>query len=129
MKWTRERDLLIAQTMAFVQSVTGKKTDAERPWAQADVEAMPIAAERVAIEIIAPTRVAQPTEPIVSAEILAAPAPVSRTSTAGDFRAEIQSRVANFRAHQQRVSREREEYCAATLARMHAASDDLPLRK
>ena len=29
MKWMRERDLLIAQTMAFVQSVTGKKPEAE----------------------------------------------------------------------------------------------------
>src|SRR6478672_1361622 len=28
MKWMKERDLLIAQTMAFVQSVTGKKPDA-----------------------------------------------------------------------------------------------------
>ena len=27
MKWVKERDLLIAQTMAFVQSVTGKKPD------------------------------------------------------------------------------------------------------
>ena len=33
MKWMRERDLLIAQTMAFVQSVTGRKPDAERPFA------------------------------------------------------------------------------------------------
>ena len=29
MKWMRERDLLIAQTMEFVQSVTGKKPEAE----------------------------------------------------------------------------------------------------
>ena len=29
MKWMRERDLLIAQTMAFVQSVTGRKPEAE----------------------------------------------------------------------------------------------------
>ena len=29
MKWVVERDLLIAQTMAFVQSVTGKKPEAE----------------------------------------------------------------------------------------------------
>jgi hypothetical protein len=29
MKWMKERDLLIAQTMAFVQSVTGKKPDAD----------------------------------------------------------------------------------------------------
>ena len=30
MKWMKERDLLIAQTMAFVQSVTGKKPDADQ---------------------------------------------------------------------------------------------------
>ena len=29
MSWKKERDLLIAQTMAFVQSVTGKQPDAE----------------------------------------------------------------------------------------------------
>jgi len=31
MKWMKERDLLIAQTMAFVQSVKGKLPDAELP--------------------------------------------------------------------------------------------------
>ncbi|WP_050420952.1 hypothetical protein [Bradyrhizobium tropiciagri] len=31
MKWMKERDLLIAQTMAFVQSVKGKLPDAEVP--------------------------------------------------------------------------------------------------
>ena len=36
MKWMRERDLLIAQTMAFVQSVTGKKPEAENMLATAD---------------------------------------------------------------------------------------------
>ena len=30
MKWMRERDLLIAQTMAFVQSVTGKAPEADK---------------------------------------------------------------------------------------------------
>ena len=30
MKWMKERDLLIAQTMAFVQSVTGKMPDTEK---------------------------------------------------------------------------------------------------
>ena len=29
MNWAKERDLLIAQTMTFVQSVTGKKLEAE----------------------------------------------------------------------------------------------------
>ena len=36
MKWMRERDLLIAQTMAFVQSVTGKKPEAENTLATID---------------------------------------------------------------------------------------------
>src|SRR5439155_20870376 len=30
MKWMRERDLLIAQTVAFVQSVTGKPPETEK---------------------------------------------------------------------------------------------------
>ena len=34
MKWMRERDLLIAQTMAFVQSVTGKPPEAEKTVAE-----------------------------------------------------------------------------------------------
>ena len=38
MKWVMERDLLIAQTMAFVQSVTGKKPEAD---AQVDVPPLP----------------------------------------------------------------------------------------
>ena len=36
MKWIRERDALIAQTMAFVQSVTGKKDEVLRPGAPPD---------------------------------------------------------------------------------------------
>lgn len=40
MKWMRERDLLIAQTMAFVQSVSGQKPDAAVP--------QPVAAQSVA---------------------------------------------------------------------------------
>ena len=31
MKWIRERDALIAQTLAFVQSVTGRKEDFRQP--------------------------------------------------------------------------------------------------
>ena len=39
MKWMRERDLLIAQTMAFVQSVTGKTPEAEKTVAEKTVTA------------------------------------------------------------------------------------------
>ena len=124
MKWIKERDLLIAQTLAFVQSVTGKKADAGTPLVQAGFEAAPIDVAKLAFEIIAPTRVTQPTETDAASLIEAAPAPVSRAAGTGEFRAEIQNRVANFRAHQQRVSREREEYCSATLAKIQAAIND-----
>lgn len=44
MKWMKERDLLIAQTMAFVQSVKGKLPDTEPP-APAPQTAVPPAAK------------------------------------------------------------------------------------
>jgi hypothetical protein len=43
---------------------------------------------------------------------------------AGDFRSEMQARIANFRKHQERFEREREEYCAATLTKLRAAIRD-----
>jgi len=55
MKWMKERDLLIAQTMAFVQSVKGKLPDAEPP-APAPQTAGPPAAKPTA----APPPVATP---------------------------------------------------------------------
>ncbi len=39
----------------------------------------------------------------------------------GEVRTEIQTRLANFRAHQERFHREREEYFSATLVRARAA--------
>ena len=42
MKWVIERDLLIAQALAFVQSVSGKKQDAEKPDTAPDVKAAPV---------------------------------------------------------------------------------------
>jgi len=39
---------------------------------------------------------------------------------------EIRARIASFRAHQERFNREREEYFAATLARLRAAIKDMP---
>jgi hypothetical protein len=37
---------------------------------------------------------------------------------------EIRSRIANFRAHQERFNRERAEYFNATLTRLRAALDE-----
>ncbi len=124
MEWVRERELLIAQTLAFVQSVSdserdGKlrdarkpgawKPDAWKPGAEPDrkprIEAAPIDAIKFA-------------EPPASTPFnIQAPRP----TVSGEVRTEIQNRVANFRANQQRFTREREAYCRATIARMRVA--------
>ena len=39
----------------------------------------------------------------------------------GELRLEMQQHIANFRAHQDRFHREREEYFSATLTRLRAA--------
>ena len=144
MKWMKERDLLIAQTMAFVQSVTGKTPDTGktiapsvtfstgtsdpldtsetvRPAAAVSdipllrvVEAppvvqAPIASQAPAIEVSVET----------SREILK-PIHFTRPDLREDFQSEIRARVANFRAHQERFNREREAYCTATMAKVHA---------
>ena len=122
MGWKQERDLLIAQTMAFVQSVTGKPDAGVReakPGIEPTREAKPApvsAVEMLAAEIIAPPQNGAD----VSAQAnIRFPRPVS-----GDIRSEMQARVANFRAHQQRFNREREEYCSATLTKLRAAIDN-----
>lgn len=133
MKWMRERDLLIAQTMAFVQSVTGKKPDMDQPAASFT----PPASEPLAIAptFEAPVPVASPMMPDIEAmlaETIAAPAQppkplhVARVPQRSEYQNDIQNRVANFRANQQRFLREREEYCASTMAKMQKALDALP---
>jgi hypothetical protein len=145
MKWMRERDLLIAQTMAFVQSVTGKKPDAEKPAApslalepfelESRVEAATFEAMERAIAIVEPPKAETPKAETLKAETPRAEPPntlqIPRMNLQSDYRSEILSRVASFRAHQERVSREREAYCSATLAKIHAAigKDGAPLRK
>lgn len=140
MKWMKDRDLLIAQTMAFVQSVTGKKLE---PMSAAmpddtnpDVEATSAEAIRVALEIVDPTYASAKDAKTAStesryAEIPPTPVPQAiaavlppRATVQGDYRNEIQSRVANFRAHQERFNREREDYFNATLAKARALTGD-----
>ena len=119
MEWVKERDLLIAQTMAFVQSVNDRQLGARRPdakrWAESRIEATPIDAIK----------------PIEAIKIVEQPpanipfnVPAPRPNVSGEARAEIQNRVASFRAHQQRFHRERDEYCSATLAKMRVLVGD-----
>ena len=129
MKWMRERDLLIAQTMAFVQSVTGNKPEAENTVATS-VTLLPVETSSTAN---APTPMPD-IEALLAVSGAAAeppkPAPMARPDLRDDFQSEIKARVANFRAHQERFNREREAYCSATMAKVHAAlkASELPPR-
>ena len=144
MKWMKERDLLIAQTLAFVQSVTGKMPEAETtasaPVAPLAVETSETTRPAAALSDAAifdiaslleqtppaaqpPTAVQAPTVEVSrdpSREI-SRPAPLARPDLREDFQSEIRARVASFRAHQERFNREREAYCTATMAKVHAS--------
>ncbi|TQF38822.1 hypothetical protein UNPF46_14790 [Bradyrhizobium sp. UNPF46] len=116
MKWIRERDALIAQTLAFVQSVTGKKDDVLLPegtQVASTVTTEVVTVETVTVEV--ELEKAPPPPP---------PAPLPPPRPIGDFRTEMQARIANFRKHQERFEREREEYCAETLTKLRAAIRD-----
>lgn len=117
MKWMKERDLLIAQTRAFVQSVTGRRPD--------------IAGQPVSVELSRTENPAMATRPS-SAEPSTSVDPVERRDLSppeistilvlpqGDVRNEIQSRVAAFQAHQHRFHREREAYFKSVLTKARA---------
>jgi hypothetical protein len=110
MKWVMERDLLIAQTMAFVQSVTGKKPEIDvQPKTDAQAESTP-----------APVfEFEQPESPV---EVAATPRKPAVVRSA--VREEMEGRVAAFRAHQQRFDRERDRHFNSVLTGIRAAITD-----
>jgi hypothetical protein len=143
MKWMKERDLLIAQTMAFVQSVTGKTPEAEKTVSASvsllSVEAYESTRPATALSDAALSDIASllaKTPPAAQAPAAAqaptlevfvetpraipSPVPVARPDLREDFQSEIKARIASFRAHQERFNREREAYCTATMAKVHA---------
>jgi hypothetical protein len=145
MKWMRERDALIAQTLAFVQSVTGKReagepvppvvpepaptlsppTDIASPVASAITEPPKgLDAKRPDANSLGPKSLG-PNSPDKSADPVA-PSPSPRPLVPSDFERELKARIASFRAHQERFNREREAYFSATLARLRAAIEDGP---
>jgi hypothetical protein len=134
MKWMRERDLLIAQTMAFVQSVTGKKPDAElsSPATETTVRAAvattvvnveAVLAEPPHVPVAVPPKLPE-TKPSQTTPSQTNPFQVASPDLPADFQSEIRARVASFRAHQERFTREREEYCRATMAKVRATLSD-----
>ena len=105
MKWTTERDLLIAQTMAFVQSVTGKNP-----------EAVP------QVELSSSMDRFEQLESPVEVAVTSRKASLARSA----IREEIEGRVAAFRAHQQRFDRERDRHFNSVLTEIRAAITDPP---
>jgi hypothetical protein len=142
MGWKQERDALIAQTLAFVQSVTGKREEIVPPrMAAVDLDALqaslvrsaqpPIQSERAETPVEPAVKAVTPVEPARSVEpaqpVEAPPsAPVRRPIVQKEMQEEIRARIASFRAHQERFNREREEYFSATLARLRATMKDAP---
>ena len=150
MSWREERDALIAQTLAFVQSVTGKPADFSQlaaPSAPAIASTMPLAAEAQA-EAAAVTSghdaspapdTTKPMPPSGSPTITGEPGAAFPESITGhpftsitsqlglqrDMQAEIRARVASFRANQERFNRERQEYFSSTLERLRASMNDV----
>jgi hypothetical protein len=98
--------------------VTGRTDELCRP--EGPPASPPPVAEDVAVAVVQPIEVSQP----LPAADPPQPIQVSPPRIAGDFRTEVQARVANFRKHQERFEREREEYCAATLDKLRAAIRD-----
>ena len=122
MKWMRERDALIAQTLTFVRSVAGRRDDAGEPLLRSTPEqTQPDAAplEPANVETV-------PAQAVEAIEPPEDPPAVRPPIVSSSVRAEFQTRIAGFRAHQERFSRERAEYFSTTLSKLRAAIDGSP---
>lgn len=131
MKWMKERDLLIAQTMAFVQSVAGKKATTEAREIPREALTEPTLIKSTPAGEIAEVKPRAETAPIETQRIetlqietaqSARPSPL-RVS---DIRQEIRGRVAAFRAHQELFHRERDDYYNSVVTRLRASTDHAP---
>jgi hypothetical protein len=96
--WMRERDQLIEQTLAFVEGVAA---------------ARPVRTDAAVPARVEPTRPVEPPKPVESAKTMGPGFMASE-------RAEIERRVANFKAHQQKFQREREEHYDAIFSKTRA---------
>jgi hypothetical protein len=92
----------------------------------------PISTERIAVPKQTSDDVLEDSQEVASTErensLPTIEQPIARRSLEpmkwdGSEREEITQRVANFKAHQQRFIREREDYARSTLGRMQASQD------
>jgi hypothetical protein len=101
--WMRERDQLIEQTLAFVEGVAAAKP------------ARAAAAGPARAEPAKPAAQARPAEPSKPEKF----APIGLAPMASE-RAEIERRVANFKAQQQKFQRAREAHYDAIFSKARA---------
>jgi len=102
--WMEERDLLIARTMAFVEEVAASMPSRVEP------QIIAAAIDKV-----------QNTEPPVQLErerVGAPAAPIATLRPGIDERAEIQKRVASFRAHQLRLIQDRDQFFRSVMTKI-----------
>ena len=137
MKWMRVRDLLIAQTMAFVQSVTGKMPEAEKTVTTSVALLSVETSETIRTAAALPEAALSDIKALLALTLPAAQAPTEiskkkyhrryrgrfpwRDLTCGRISSPKSGRGSNSRAHQERFNREREAYCSATMAKVHAS--------
>ena len=102
--WKKECDLLIAQTMAFVQSVGSSTVDADD---LVETRLPVISPDPLPTAVTLPDVVPDRFPPVRQSEL----------------RDEIRGRVAAFQARQQAFHRDREEYCNTMMAKVRASSE------
>jgi hypothetical protein len=95
--WMRERDQLIEQTLAFVEGVAAARPARTEP-----------------AKKLEPVKTAEPAKKAEPA--IEPPKPMGPPSLASE-RAEIERRVANFKAHQQKFQRAREAHYDAIFSK------------
>jgi hypothetical protein len=136
MKWAKERDVLIAQTKAFVQSVTGRRPEIAAETTPLELNraeptrtedsvfmARPVPAETPVL--FAPVLLER-VEKVERTDVPALEAPPVRVLPHSEVRREIQNRVAAFQAHQHRFHREREAYFKSVLIKVRSAIENGP---
>jgi len=120
--WKTELDAFVSETMAFVEAVRPQRPISTR-------QSLPLAVPEH-FQQTAPT--VSKHAHVVSNETAEQPR-LEPMKWAGSEREEIRRRVANFKAHQQRFTKEREDYAASTLIRVQggvtAPHQDEPKRK
>ncbi len=117
MNWVKERDLLISQTMAFVQSIAVSKTDHDGQ-VKSRLDLLSHEIDLPAHPANSKPSTENPETPI---EIGPRMRPLQLDGMG--MREEIQGRVAAFRAHQQAFLRERDAYFHAVLEKARGSAD------